>query len=101
LTGLGLERIVSILNKTDDHYQTDLFKPIIDQVISISKLDYNYNSGIPHRVISDHIRMLCCTIADGVMPSNEGRGYVLRRIMRRGMRHAHSLGNTEPVFPKL
>ena len=62
---------------------------------------YTFKNGIPHRVIADHLKSSSFLIADGVMPSNEGRGYVLRRIMRRGMRHAHSLGNKEPVFHKL
>jgi len=91
-TGLGLERMVATLNNMDDHYLTDLFKPIIDEIISISGKDYNFENGIPHRVISDHLRMISFSLSDGVMPSNEGRGYVVRRVLRRAARFGRVLG---------
>ena len=91
-TGLGLERMVSTLNKLDDHYKTDLFYPIIEKIIEISNKDYTFNKGIPHRVIADHLRMISFSISDGVMPSNEGRGYVVRRVLRRAARYGRVLG---------
>ena len=91
-TGLGLERMVATLNNLDDHYLTDLFKPIIDEIISISGKDYNFENGVPHRVISDHLRMISFSLSDGVMPSNEGRGYVVRRVLRRAARFGRVLG---------
>ena len=91
-TGLGLERMVATLNNLDDHYLTDLFKPIIDEIISISGKDYNFENGVPHRVISDHLRMISFSLSDGVMPSNEGRGYVVRRVLRRASRFGRVLG---------
>ncbi len=91
-TGLGLERIVSTLNKLDDHYKTDLFKPIIEKVISISNNDYSFDKGVPHRVIADHLRMVSFSLSDGIMPSNEGRGYVVRRVLRRAARFGRVLG---------
>ena len=91
-TGLGLERIVSTLNNIDDHYKTDLFKPIIDKVISLSNNGYTFNEGVPHRVIADHIRMVSFSLSDGIMPSNEGRGYVVRRVLRRAARFGRVLG---------
>ncbi len=99
-TGMGLERMTALLEGSNDNYSTDLFQPIINES---TKLCGNESSikNPSHRVIADHLKSSSFLIADGVMPSNEGRGYVLRRIMRRGMRHAHSLGNKEPVFHKL
>mgnify|MGYP001063179074 FL=1 len=91
-TGLGLERMVSTLNKLDDHYKTDLFYPIIEKIIKISNKDYTFNQGTPHRVIADHLRMISFSISDGVMPSNEGRGYVVRRVLRRAARFGRVLG---------
>ena len=91
-TGLGLERMVSTLNKLDDHYKTDLFYPIIEKIIEISNKDYTFNKGIPHRVVADHLRMISFSISDGVMPSNEGRGYVVRRVLRRAARYGRVLG---------
>ena len=99
-TGMGLERISALLNGTNDNYNTDLFIPLINK--SIDLLNDDSKSKSPsHRVIADHLRSSSFLIADGVTPSNEGRGYVLRRIMRRGMRHAHTLGNKETVFDKV
>ena len=91
-TGLGLERMVATLNKLDDHYKTDLFYPIIEKIIKISDKDYTFNKGIPHRVIADHLRMISFSISDGIMPSNEGRGYVVRRVLRRAVRYGRVLG---------
>ncbi len=99
-TGMGLERMAALLVGSNDNYSTDLFQPIINESINISNNDNTHNSP-SHRVIADHLKSSSFLIADGVLPSNEGRGYVLRRIMRRGMRHAHSLGNKDPIFYKL
>ncbi len=100
-TGMGLERITSIMQGVHDNYQTDLFKEIIDDVKSISKT--NYESIYPsYKVIADHIRSIAFLIADGVIPSNEGRGYVLRRILRRAMRHGNMIGiKKEPFLFKI
>ena len=97
-TGMGLERITALLQNTNDNYQTDIFKEIINLIAKLSKSENNNSKNISHRIIADHIRSSCHLISDGVLPSNEGRGYVLRRIMRRGMRHAHILGCEEPIF---
>ena len=99
-TGMGLERISALLQNSNDNYSTDLFLPLINKSIELSNNDL-ISSKSSHRVIADHLRSASFLIADGVMPSNEGRGYVLRRIMRRGMRHAHSLGNKDSVFYKI
>ena len=99
-TGMGLERITALLDGSNDNYSTDLFQPIINESINLSGNEKVSNSP-SHRVIADHLKSASFLIADGVMPSNEGRGYVLRRIMRRGMRHAHTLGNKDPIFHKL
>ena len=99
-TGMGLERISALLNKSNDNYSTDLFSPLITKSIDLLNDESHLNSP-SHRVIADHLRSSSFLIADGVTPSNEGRGYVLRRIMRRGMRHAHTLGNKNPVFDKI
>jgi len=99
-TGMGLERISALLNKTNDNYSTDLFSPLITKSRDLLNDESHLNSP-SHRVIADHLRSSSFLIADGVTPSNEGRGYVLRRIMRRGMRHAHTLGNKNPVFDKI
>ena len=96
-TGAGFERLVAILNDKDSNYDTDLFMPIIQKIIDISKLDYSYENGVPHRVIADHIRMLSFSIADGVMPANEGRGYVIRRVLRRACRFGRVL-NIKTAF---
>ncbi len=99
-TGMGLERMTALLDGSNDNYSTDLFQPIINESTNLCG-DESSITNPSHRVIADHLKSSSFLIADGVMPSNEGRGYVLRRIMRRGMRHAHSLGNKEPVFHKL
>ncbi len=100
-TGMGLERIAAVLQGTHDNYETDLFKKLIGAGVEhIGARDEGENQ--PHyRVIADHMRATGFLIADGVLPSNEGRGYVLRRIMRRAMRHAHMLGTDDPVLWQL
>ncbi len=97
-TGMGLERIAALLQGTHDNYETDHFKKIINSAAEILKVQPNNNNLASFRVIADHLRASSFLIAEGVLPSNEGRGYVLRRIMRRGMRHSHLLGSKEPVF---
>jgi alanyl-tRNA synthetase len=97
-TGMGLERISAVMQGVHDNYDIDLFK----NIIAASKQESgNAEHEVSHRVIADHLRSSCFLIADGVMPSNEGRGYVLRRIMRRAMRHAHQLGCKDPLMYKL
>jgi len=100
-TGMGLERMTAVLQGTHDNYNIDHFKKIIEGSSDIIKAPINEKTIPSHRVISDHLRASSFLIAEGILPSNEGRGYVLRRIMRRGMRHAHSLGSKSPVFYKL
>ena len=101
-TGAGLERIVAQLQGVNSVYETDIFKPIISKIESLTGQPYEPGeAGMPHRVIADHIRTLCFTIADNVLPSNEGRGYVLRRLLRRAMRFAKKIGQTEPLIFKL
>ena len=100
-TGMGLERIAALLQGSHDNYETDHFKKIISSASEIVKVKSDKSNLASFRVIADHLRASSFLIAEGVLPSNEGRGYVLRRIMRRGMRHAHSLGSKSPVFYKL
>ena len=100
-TGMGLERMTAVLQGTHDNYNIDHFKKIISASSDITKTPINEKTIASHRVISDHLRASSFLIAEGILPSNEGRGYVLRRIMRRGMRHAHTLGSKSPVFYKL
>ena len=100
-TGMGLERMTAVLQGTHENYNIDHFKKIIAASSDITKSPVNEKTIASHRVISDHLRASSFLIAEGILPSNEGRGYVLRRIMRRGMRHAHSLGSKNPVFYKL
>ncbi len=97
-TGMGLERIAALLQGTHDNYETDHFKKLIQSTSDIVKKKPDKNNLSSFRVIADHLRASSFLIAEGVLPSNEGRGYVLRRIMRRGMRHSHLLGSKEPVF---
>ena len=99
-TGAGLERLCAVLQNKTSNYDTDLFKPIINTQEEIFKLKYKDNY-IGHRAISDHIRMLVFSISDGVIPSNEGRGYVSRRILRRAVRFGHNMGSNEPFLSKL
>ena len=100
-TGMGLERIAALLQGTHDNYETDHFKKIISSASDIIKIKQNKSNQSSFRVIADHLRASAFLIAEGILPSNEGRGYVLRRIMRRGMRHSHLLGSKEPVFYNL
>ncbi len=100
-TGMGLERMTAVLQGTHDNYKIDHFQKIMAASSDIIKNQIDNNTIASHRVIADHLRASSFLIAEGILPSNEGRGYVLRRIMRRGMRHAHSLGSKDPVFFKL
>ena len=97
-TGMGLERITALLQGTHDNYKTDHFIKLINSIGDIVKVKPNEKNMSSFRVIADHLRASSFLIAEGVLPSNEGRGYVLRRIMRRGMRHSHLLGSKEPIF---
>ena len=100
-TGLGLERMAAVLQGTHDNYKIDLFGALIEAVADLTHVDQDGPQKASHRVIADHLRASSFLIADGVLPSNEGRGYVLRRIMRRAMRHAELLGAKEPLMWKL
>jgi len=97
-TGAGLERVTQVLQDKHSNYETDLFMPIIDRLAQLSGKAYDIETGVSHRVIADHVRCLCFALADGGFPSNEGRGYVLRRILRRAARHGRLLGFTEPFL---
>ena len=100
-TGMGLERIGALLQGKHDNYDTDLMRSLIEASAHATSSDPDGTGKVHHRVIADHLRSTSFLIADGVMPSNEGRGYVLRRIMRRAMRHAHMLGAQDPVMHRL
>src|SRR5215475_7525481 len=100
-TGMGLERIAAVLQGTHDNYAIDLFVALIRAIADLTGVDPEGPQKASHRVIADHLRASAFLIADGVLPSNEGRGYVLRRIMRRAMRHAELLGAKEPLMWKL
>jgi alanyl-tRNA synthetase len=100
-TGMGLERIAAVLQGTHDNYKIDLFGAIISHVADLTGVEPEDPRGASHRVIADHLRASSFLIADGVLPSNEGRGYVLRRIMRRAMRHAQLLGAESPLMWRL
>lgn len=100
-TGMGLERIATVLQGIHNNYDTDLFRKIIDASASATGRAAAGEDLVAHRVVADHLRAASFLIADGVTPSNEGRGYVLRRIMRRAMRYAHNLGANEPLMAKL
>jgi alanyl-tRNA synthetase len=100
-TGLGLERFAAILQGKHDNYDTDTFRALILASAEVTGQDPDGPFRTSHRVIADHLRSTSFLIADGVLPSNEGRGYVLRRIMRRAMRHAHMMGAREPVMWRL
>ncbi|MHA7851033.1 alanine--tRNA ligase [Roseovarius sp.] len=100
-TGMGLERIGALLQGKHDNYDTDLLRALIEASANITDGAPDGPGNVHHRVIADHLRSTSFLIADGVMPSNEGRGYVLRRIMRRAMRHAHQLGAADPVMHRL
>ncbi len=100
-TGMGLERIGAVLQGKHDNYDTDLMRALIEASAQASGADPDGPGRMHHRVIADHLRSTSFLIADGVLPSNEGRGYVLRRIMRRAMRHAHQLGVDRPLMHRL
>jgi alanyl-tRNA synthetase len=100
-TGMGLERIAAVMQGSHDNYDTDTFKALIEASAHASHTSVDGAHKSAHRIIADHLRASSFLIADGVLPSNDGRGYVLRRIMRRAMRHAHIIGASEPLMHKL
>jgi alanyl-tRNA synthetase len=100
-TGMGLERIAAVMQGEHDNYDTDTFKALIAASESLTSVRAEGEERASHRVIADHLRSTSFLLADGVLPSNEGRGYVLRRIMRRAMRHAHLLGAKDPLMHRL
>jgi alanyl-tRNA synthetase len=100
-TGMGLERLAAVLQGKHNNYDIDLFRALIEAVAHETGVDPDGPQAASHKVIADHLRATSFLIADGVLPSNEGRGYVLRRIMRRAMRHAHILGAQDPMVYKL
>ncbi|QFT59911.1 Alanine--tRNA ligase [Sulfitobacter sp. THAF37] len=100
-TGMGIERVAALLQGTNDNYATDLMRSLIEASATASNTDPDGPGRTHHRVIADHLRSTSFLMADGVMPSNDGRGYVLRRIMRRAMRHAHLLGVQDPLMHRL
>jgi alanyl-tRNA synthetase len=100
-TGMGLERLAAVLQGQHDNYDIDLMRALIEASAAASGAEPDGPFKVSHRVVADHLRSSCFLIADGVLPSNEGRGYVLRRIMRRAMRHAHLMGCDQPLLWKL
>ena len=102
-TGMGLERITAVLQKKDSNYDTDLFTPLLGRIGELAGVRYggDREHDVSMRVVADHTRATTFLIADGVIPSNEWRGYVLRKIMRRAMRHGKHLGLTEPFLHRL
>ncbi len=101
-TGMGFERITSIMQGVDSNYKTDLFIPLLESIADMTDTSYSHDiNGLPHRVIADHIRCLTFAIGDGVMPSNDGRGYVIRRILRRAVLYGKKLEMNEPFIYKL
>jgi alanyl-tRNA synthetase len=100
-TGMGLERIATVLQGVHNVFETDTFRALIEASEDLAGAKAEGDALASHRVIADHLRSTSFLIADGVLPSNEGRGYVLRRIMRRAMRHAHLLGASDPLMHRL
>jgi alanyl-tRNA synthetase len=100
-TGMGLERVAAVMQGVTDNYDTDTFRALIAESGALSRTATDGEHKASHRVIADHLRSTGFLIADGVLPANEGRGYVLRRIMRRAMRHAHIIGAKEPLMYRL
>ncbi len=101
-TGAGLERITMVMQKVNSNYDTDLFMPLLNAIVDMTGKEYHQDKrGLSHRVVADHIRALTFAIADGGIPSNDGRGYVLRRILRRAARHGRLLGKHDPFIYKL
>ncbi|MXX41369.1 MAG: alanine--tRNA ligase [Gemmatimonadetes bacterium] len=100
-TGMGFERMCSLLQGAENNYETDVFQPLIGRIAELTGKEYGGEHRVPMQVIADHVRALCFTMADGAMPSNEGRGYVLRRILRRAVRYARQLDQHDPVIHQL
>ncbi len=100
-TGAGFERIVAVIQGKDSNYATDLFTPIIEHIAQITGVSYTEGNGAAHRVLADHVRMLSFSLADGALPGNEGRGYVVRRILRRAARFGRLLDRHEPFIFQL
>ena len=101
-TGMGFERVLSIVQGSGSNYETDVFRPLIDKIAELTNVPYDQGvKGTPHRVIADHLRALAFAIADGATPGNEGRGYVLRRILRRASRFSQELNQKEPFIYRL
>ncbi|MEI6562847.1 MAG: alanine--tRNA ligase [bacterium] len=100
-TGMGLERVVSVIQKKTSNYDTDLFQPVIQQMAGMSGHSYEGPGGVAMRVIADHLRTLAFAIGDGVLPSNDGRGYVLRRLLRRAVRYGRKIGFNKPFMTAL
>ncbi len=100
-TGMGFERMCSLLQGAESNYETDIFQPLIGRIAELTGKEYGGEHRVPMQVIADHVRALCFTMADGAMPSNEGRGYVLRRILRRAARYARQLDQHDPVIHQL
>jgi alanyl-tRNA synthetase len=100
-TGMGLERLAAVMQGVHDNYDTDTFKALIAESAALTKINPTGDMKASHRIIADHLRASSFLVADGVLPANEGRGYVLRRIMRRAMRHAHLLGAKDPLMHRM
>jgi alanyl-tRNA synthetase len=102
-TGMGLERIAAVLQGKKSNYDTDLFQPLIDEAAGLASVEYgtNHDTDVSLRIIADHARAGTFLISDGVLPSNEGRGYVLRLIMRRALYRGQTLGLNEPFLYKM
>lgn len=102
-TGLGLERLSSVMQNVHSNFDTDLIRPIIKKICEVTQKEYGHNkeNDVSLRVIADHVRAVTFLIGDGIMPSNEGRGYVLRRILRRALRHGKMLGQEKPFLHKI
>ena len=100
-TGMGFERMCSLLQGAESNYEADVFQPLIGRIAELTGKEYGGEYRIPMQVIADHVRALSFTMADGAMPSNEGRGYVLRRILRRAARYARQLDQHDPVIHQL
>ena len=100
-TGMGFERVVSVLQGKKSNYDTDIFMPLLDKLAAMTGAKYEGDAAVAMRVISDHLRALSFAIADGVLPSNEGRGYVLRRLLRRASRYGRKIGLTNPFMKEL
>lgn len=100
-TGMGLERVVSVIQGKTSNYDTDLFQPVIQKMVQMSGYPYEGPGGVAMRVIADHLRTLAFAIGDGVLPSNDGRGYVLRRLLRRAVRYGRKIGFTKPFMTAL